>query len=398
MKIITKNTVCAVLVLVAFVSGYFFNEYLWHRADQPILDELPGIDLRLMSEVLNKALAVYVDPQKIDSQKLTYGAISGMIKAIGDPYTVFFDPEEAKKFREDISGTFTGIGAQLGMKDGKIKIIAPIKGTPAEKAGVMAGDVIFEVDKKSTADLSVDEVVNLIRGEKGTKVELGLITKTGEVKYLEITRDEIKLPTVEVEIKETASGKKVALLTIYQFSETVLADFQKNANILLNSGAKGIILDLRNDPGGLLDQTDKIAGWFIKKGATILVEQDKDMNRTVHISEGPASLENIPTVILVNEGTASAAEILAGALRDNRQLPIIGETTFGKGLVQQVVDIEGGSSLKVTRAKWFTPNGELIQDIGIKPTIEVKLTEDDIANNVDPQYAKGLEELDKLIK
>ncbi|MDD5569178.1 MAG: S41 family peptidase [Candidatus Pacebacteria bacterium] len=398
MKFISKTTITIAIVGIAFVAGFYFNQYIVNRADQPLIDTFHGMDLRLMSEVLDKTLSVYVDPQKIDPKELTYGAISGMIKAIGDPYTVFFNPEEAVKFREDISGTFSGIGAQLGLKDGKIKIVAPIKGTPAEKAGLVSGDIIFEVDKTSVADLSIDEVVNMIRGPQNTTVELGVIKKSGEVKYLNIVRQDIKLPTVDVTYKTTSSGKNIAILTIYQFSEGVFSDFKTIATEIINSNAEGIVLDLRNDPGGLLNEEDNIASWFLKKGEVILVEQDKDMNKTTHESAGPGVLDKYPTVVLINEGTASAAEILAGALRDDRHLTLVGTTSFGKGLVQRVIDLQDGSSIKVTQAKWFTPSGELIQDIGIKPNIEIELTEEDSQNNKDPQLDRGVEELNNLLK
>jgi carboxyl-terminal processing protease len=397
MKIITKNTVFTLLVGIAFFGGFYFNGYISEKNFLVAQAGLNGIDLGLMGSVLNLTAENYVDPSKIDKKQMSYGAIAGMVKAIGDPYTVFFDPTAAKNFKESISGKFSGIGIQVGEKDGKVKVIAPIKGTPAEKAGIVAGDTIIAVDGKPISDLSIDEVVNLIKGPKGTKVTVGILRANGDAKTFEIIRDEIVMQSVELKMSETANKKKVAILAINQFSDTVFQDFKTAANEVLNQNVDGMVLDLRNNPGGLLDQTDDIAGWFLKKGDLILTEQDRNSTKTTHQSAGPGALLKIPTVVLVNQGTASAAEILSGALRDDRQLDIIGEKTFGKGVVQKVVDLDDGSSLKVTVTKWFTPNGELIQDKGIQPTIEVKLTQTDADNGNDPQMKKGLEQLDKII-
>lgn len=399
MQIFTRNTICVILMGLAFLGGFYFSNYLSQKESLTLQAAFDGIDLGLMKNVLDATTANYVDPQKIDKQNLTYGAIAGMVKSIGDPYTVFFDPKEYKAFREDIAGKFSGIGVQVDEKDGKIKVVAPIKGTPADRAGILAGDTIYEVDGKSVADLTIDQVVSLIKGTKGTKVVIGILRGKGnEVKTFNIVRDEIVLPSVDLTIKQTPQNKKVAVLTIYHFSETVFQDFQKIANEILAQNVEGMVLDLRNNPGGLLDQTVQIAGWFLKKDEVVVVEQDKNGEKTTHISNGPAALENIPTVVLVNEGTASAAEILAGALRDGRQIDIIGADTFGKGLVQKVMDLDDGSALKVTVAKWYTPKGELIQGVGIKPNVKIALTEEDYEKNNDTQLKKGLEQLDGIIK
>ncbi|MFA5368423.1 MAG: S41 family peptidase [Candidatus Paceibacterota bacterium] len=398
MKIITKNTICTVLIGAAFLGGFYFNNYINEKESLTLQAVFSGMDLGLMKDVLDVTTNNYVDPSKIDKQKLTYGAISGMVNAIGDPYTVFFNPQETKDFKESISGKFSGIGIQVGVKDGKIKVIAPIKGTPAYRAGILAKDTIIEVDKKSISNLSIDEVISMIKGPKGTKVSIGILRDSGEVKTFEIIRDEIVMPSVDLKIEQSTSNKKIAILTIYQFSDTVFQDFKTAANEILNQNVDGIVLDLRNNPGGLLDQTIDIASWFLNKGDLVLTEQDRNLNKITHLSEGPSALLKFPTVVLVNEGTASAAEILSGALRDNRHLDIIGEKTFGKGVVQRVIDLRDSSSLKVTVTKWFTPSGELIQDTGILPTIEVELTEDDLEKNNDTQMNKGLEQLNKIIK
>jgi len=395
MKNETKNIICIILVGLAFFGGYYFNAYI-HKASYERAFDLDGMKLSTLKDVYDKIIFNFVDPEKIDKEKMTYGAISGMVKALGDPYTVFYNPEEARKFQEDISGTFEGIGAQLGMKNNQLKVIAPLKGTPAEKAGILSGDTIVEVDGESIIDLSIDQVISKIKGPRGTKVTLTIVRikkdQAPETKKIEIIRDIIKVPTIEWKIIEN-NEKKIIHLTIYHFSETVLDDFKKAGYEIIAINPDGIILDLRNNPGGLLDKTVDIAGWFLEKGEIVLKEQNKNLDENSYKANGTASFVNLPIVVLINKGTASASEILTGALKDNRGSLIIGETSFGKGLVQRVVTLDDGSSLKVTTAKWYTPNGTLIQDTGIKPDIEVELTEEDYNNDRDPQLDRALEEI-----
>jgi carboxyl-terminal processing protease len=393
----SKNIICTILIGLAFIGGWSLNSYVYKEAKERAFN-LDGMNLSIMKDVYDKLVFNFVDPSKIDKDKMTYGAVAGMVNALGDPYTVFYNPEEAKQFQQDLSGTFEGIGAQLGMKNNQIKVIAPLKGTPAEKAGILPGDTIIEVDGKSTLELNIDEVTNMIKGAKGTEVVL-TITRTKkdaapETKEIKIIRDIIKVPTVDYKIVEK-NGKKIVQMTIYHFSDNVYEDFKKVAFEILNQQYDGIVLDLRNNPGGLLDKTVDIAGWFLEKDKIVLTEQNKNLDQNSYKSNGPSSFANTPIVILVNKGTASASEILTGALKDNRNILVIGETSFGKGLVQRVVTLDDGSNLKVTTAKWYTPNGTLIQDTGIKPDIEVELTEDDYNNNKDPQLDRALEEITK---
>lgn len=386
--------VSSVLIVIAFFAGFYFSENLWKDRYESAQKELSKIDLVLLGNVIKELSNSYVDSDKIDKEKMTYGIIEGAVKSIGDPYTVFFDPKENKLFREDISGSFNGIGVQVGMKDEKLKVIAPIKNTPAEKAGILAGDIILQVDKESIADMPIDEVILKIKGTKGTKVSI-TISRGNEIKEFEMIRDVIKVPTINV-TTEVRNGKKIANFKIYHFSEQSYSDFRKEIPNLKK--ADGIILDLRNNPGGLVDQTQQIASWFLEKGAVIFTEQDKQKNKNNVISFGYGELDKIPMVVLVNEGSASASEILAGALRDDRQIKIIGEKSFGKGSVQKIVDFSDGSGVKVTIAKWFTPNGTGIQDVGITPDIEVKISDEDYANNKDTQLDKAFEEIINIIK
>jgi carboxyl-terminal processing protease len=383
-----------VLVLVAFFGGYYFNDSLWHSRARISEQESSKYDLTLLWQVMKEVTGSYVDPSKIDKDKVTYGIIEGAVNALGDPYTVFFTPNQSKEFKEDIAGSFSGVGIQVGMKEEKLKVIAPIKGTPAEKAGIMPGDIILQVDKESIAGMPIDEVIKKIKGTKGTKVGL-TIYRGADIKEFELVRDIINVPTMDMEIKER-DGKKIALLTIYQFSERVYTDFRNRIPEMKSADA--IVLDLRSNPGGLVDQTRQIASWFIEKDKIVYTEQDRNGNKDNKLSLGYEELRNKPMVVLVNEGSASASEILAGALKDNNGVKIIGKKSFGKGSVQKVVDFFDGSSVKVTIAKWFTPSGVGIQDVGIIPDIEVERTEEDYKAEKDPQLDKAYEEIIKIIK
>lgn len=393
----TKNVIGLILIAISFVGGFYYHEYIFQEYYKAAYS-INQIDFSLLKKAWDQVTTNYVDQDKINKEKMTYGAISGMVEAIGDPYTEFFNPEEAKKLEDDLAGSFEGIGLQLGVKNNQIMAVSPIKGTPAEKAGLRPGDVILAVDKTPTSDLSVDEVVNMIRGPKDTKVTLTISREGSDAKDIEITRAVIKVPSMEWEIKETTDGKKIAHITLYQFSDTVYQDFKTATIDILNSNVSGIILDLRSNPGGLVNQATAIAGWFLDRGQLILTEQDKDGEKTELTSNGPSSFASVPLVVLVNEGSASASEILAGALKDDRKAIIVGTTTFGKGTVQKIIDFDDGSSLKVTIAKWYTPSGVRIQDTGIEPDIKVELTSKDYEQNKDPQLDRALQEIEKIIE
>jgi len=353
------------------------------------------IDFSLFWEVWKILGERFYEPQKIDIQKMIYGAISGMVKSLGDPYTVFFNPEEAKKFTEEIKGAFEGIGAEIGIKKGQLLIIAPLEGTPAKAAGLLPGDKILKIDERDTEDLTVDEAVSLIRGPKGTEVSLTIFREGWEKqKEIKIVRAVIKIPSIDWELKSTPEGEKVAYLKLYQFFETASLDFRKVAIEILNSPAKKIILDLRNNSGGLLNVAEDIAGWFLKRGEIIVIVEGKE--REVDRADGNEGLFDYPIVVLINRGTASGAEILAAALRDNRGIKLIGETSFGKGLVQEAEELGDGSLLKITIAKWLTPKGQLITDLGLEPDIKVEMTEKDYEEGKDPQLEKAIEVIEKL--
>lgn len=323
--------------------------------------------------------------EPLDRQKMVYGAIKGMVDSLGDPYSVFLTPEENQSLDKDLQGVFGGIGAEVGYRDGTITVIAPLKDSPAEKAGLLAGDKIVEVDGKSTEELNVDEVVELIRGQEGTTVKLSVVRKE-EALTFEIVRSTIVDKTVRWEMKEG----QIAYIEISQFKQDTAKELDEQIGDILAQDPQGIVLDLRNNPGGYLDVVVDVASRFIDEGQTVVVEES-GADRKVYKANGNKRFENLPIAVLVNEGSASASEILAGALKDHQLATLVGKTTFGKGLVQGITDLKDGSALKLTVAKWLTPGGSNINQDGIAPDVEVGYTMEDFNANQDPQLSKALE-------
>ncbi len=353
-----------------------------------------NVDLSLFWDAYYKLQKNFVDPEKLDTQKIIYGAISGMAKSLDDPYTSFFDPTEAKRFEQDLSGSFDGIGVEVGLKKNQLTIISPLKNTPGQKAGLKAGDIIIKIDGKSTYDMSIEEAVNLIRGKNGTEVTL-TIFRDGwkDTKDIKITRSTIDIPSIDWELKD----ENIAYIHIYLFDQSLSSKFNKIALEILTSPAQKIILDLRNNPGGYLEVSQDIAGWFLKKGQVVTIENfGKDKDKKYYKAEGNANFSEYPMVVLINQGSASASEILAGTLRDNRNIKLIGEKSFGKGSVQKVLELRDSSMLKITIAKWLTPNGNSISEVGLTPDIKVELTDKDFENQKDPQLDKALEIIKNL--
>ncbi len=351
------------------------------------------IDFSLFWQAWDQIKTKFVDRGNLDTQKMIYGAISGMVESLGDPYTVFFPPQESKQFKEDVSGTFSGVGMEIGIKKGQLQVVSPLEDTPAQRAGLRAGDSILEINGTSTSGMTADQAVDLIRGPKGTEVTL-LINRDGwkEAKEFRLTRDTIQVPSLKLEFKDLPSGEKVAYLVLYQFSEKSYYDFNQAAMDILNSDAKKIIFDLRNNPGGYLEVAQSIAGWFMNRGQIVVIEDfGNGKEQEIYKSEGPSSLSDYPIVVLINGGSASAAEILAGALRDNKGAKLVGEKSFGKGSVQELSDLRDGSSIKITVAKWLTPRGNLITDVGLEPDFKVEMKDIDYEQNKDPQLDKAIE-------
>jgi len=375
-----------IILILAFLGivffSYRFGVYIGERnilktpPTQVVNEDLGApekVDFSIFWEAWREVERNFLERAKINPQEMIYGAISGMIDSLGDPYTNFFKPEEAKEFEEQLSGTYQGVGMIVGIKEEQLTVISPFEGSPAQRAGLKAGDKIIKIENTYTKDISIEEAVNLIKGPKGAEVKLLIQRKTWEQpKEVEIKREVIKIPTLDWEIKD----ENVAVIKIYQFNQILDSEFKKMAFEILNSKADRIILDLRNNPGGYLDVAQDIAGWFLEKGKVVVWEdKGEGEERKSYESKGPATLASFPMVVLINQGSASGAEILAGALRDQKGIKLIGETSFGKGSVQKPIILSDGSYLKVTVAKWLTPDGISIDKEGLKPDIVVEMPE-----------------------
>jgi len=378
------------ILLVAIIT-LSFGLGVWVGINRipPCFQPPSDFDFSLFWEAYHKLQEHFFNPSKIENQSIIYGAIKGMAESVGDSYTTFFSPQEAKKFFQDMSGSFEGIGAEIGIRKKMLTIISPIKNTPAEKAGLKSGDIILKIDDKETFNMTIEEAVNLIRGPKGTTVTLTISRDEWVVpKEIKITRDIINIPSLEWSIKRG----EIAYIQIYQFNEPLIGDFKRTVSQILQHPIKGIILDLRNNPGGYLDTALEIAGWFLKEGDIITIEDfGGKRENIVYKNKKNGLLSQYPLVILINEGSASGSEILAGALRDNRNIKLIGTKTFGKGSVQELVKLRDNSFLKITIAHWLTPKGQIISDIGLEPDIKIERTEEDIKENKDPQLETALE-------
>jgi len=396
-KKISKNILIFLGIIIAFGAGFFTSEKINKQIYNSIFQIDDGLNLSLLADLWSKIDNNFVFDEDIDKQAMIYEAAKGFVNALGDPYTSFYDPEESEMFKDDLEGKFEGIGIQMGQKDGKIKVVSPIKNTPAERAGILPGDIIIKVDDQDIASLTIDQVVNMIRGKKGTEVILTIKRSEKEIDF-PIIRDEIIVPSTDFEIITTENGNNIAHMSLFHFSENIYEAFKKDANKVLNGNIDGIILDLRSNPGGLVNQAEKIASQFLKKGDLILIQEDKDRYRSKSYSTGPGKLGSYPLIILINKGSASASEILAGALEAHVEgALLIGEKSFGKGLVQRVIYLDDGSTFKITTDEWLTPRWNKINEVGISPDIEIKMTEDDYLNNLDPQLDKAIETINEII-
>ncbi|MCL4208526.1 S41 family peptidase [Patescibacteria group bacterium] len=337
----------------------------------------------------------YIDSSKLNDQKMVEGAIGGMTAALGDPYTIYLPPEQDKRAAESLAGSFFGVGIELGYIEKTVGVMAPIKGLPAEKAGVKAGDIILHIkDENKGLDedsigWTLQDAVDKIRGEKGTKVTLTLLrpSEKPEPFTVDLVRDQVVIPSVELTMEEQA-GKKVAHIVLSRFGERTHAEWEEVVKQILaqKSSIAGIALDMRNNPGGFFDGAVEISSDFIQDG--VVVSQQGKFTSQPFKTTGLARLKGIPTVVLVNKGSASASEIVAGALKDNLNFKLIGENTFGKGTVQDRRELSGGGGLHVTIAKWIMPKGEWINEKGIPVDVEVK---DDSATEADEVLNKAIE-------
>ncbi len=409
---VTNLLIALALAVLLFGAGYRLGEYSGSKGkiQRPLyniknaeLGKTKEIDFGLFWETWNKVEQKFIDQKKLDPQKMFYGAIKGMVAALDDPYTFFLTPEENKQSKEELGGKFEGIGAQLGLRNGRIIIIAPLKNSPAEKAGIRAGDVILEVDGKSTKNWTLVQAVTEIRGEKGTKVTLSL-QRADKTLDLEIVRDEIKVASVEVVDEKSKDCKSncqnVAHIKLNQFGENTNQEWDKVVDEVENKWKtkkiEGVVLDLRDNPGGFLEGSVYVASEFLNIRA-LVVKQDSTTNqKKEYYVVRKGRLLDIPLSVLINQGSASASEILAGALRDHKRATLIGEKTFGKGSVQEALDLKQGAGLHVTVARWILPNGEWINGKGIEAQVKVenKLEEGNtLTRETDAQLEKAIQQL-----
>lgn len=401
---VLKGTGITVLVFLVFSLGVF-------AGTKPGIAKVVGATAPLSTDSItaqNKDLSEFWYVWNLMQQKYPfkekvptdeakiYGAISGLVSSYKDPYTVFFPPQEAKLFGDQVKGSFGGVGMEVGIKKGFITVVAPMKGSPAEKAGIKSGDIIAEINGKKTDTMDIDTAISLIRGEVGTTVALSIArTGTPEFIHVTITRDIVKVPIIE-----TKEQGDVFIISFYSFSEDSAELFTQALEKFVASGKSKLVIDLRNNPGGYLDAAVDIASYFLPRGATVVKENSGTASSEVlHESKGYSLLNQNPKIVmLINGGSASASEILAGALSEAGVATLVGTTSFGKGSVQQVIALDGGSAVKITVAKWFTPKGVSISEKGIIPAVTVEdkpILNKKTQKYSDPQLEKAIEILDK---
>ncbi len=404
-----------IAVLLIFISGFLLgqiSEVKYGQAKQQGGEVLNAeavpeflqadVDFQEFWQVWQYVKDSYVKSDVKDTQ-LFYGALAGLVGALGDPYSMFFNPEISEKFEEELSGSFEGIGAEIGIKENQLTVIAPLPGTPAERSGLRSGDRILAIDDHNTTGIALDYAVSIIRGEKGSAVVLTILSNGDQEPHeVSIIRDKIEIDSVVFSRKSSTGSATVdednfelkdgdiAYIELRYFNENTLADWNKTIQEVLAANPKGIILDLRNNPGGFLNTAIEISGEWID-GKEVVFEQLRNGMKIDHRASRQARLSDFPTIVLVNKGSASGSEIVAGALQDYKEAAIIGETTFGKGSVQDLKKFQDGSSVKLTIAEWLTPLGRNINQEGIKPDVEVEMTRDDYDNDRDPQLDRALE-------
>jgi len=392
----TKNYLKIYLILLFFVLNFLFGWFLGlNTKNQNELNNLESENPSVFNydklhdkfnEIISILNSKYINSDKIDYEKMLDGAVSGMVEALDDPYTLYFDKELTKAFEEGLSGTFSGIGAEVGIKDGLITIVSPLPNTPAKNAGILSGDVIMKIDGEDTYDMTLDHAVSKIRGEKGTDVILTLYRDSEELE-ITLTRDIINIESVTFEKKDN-----IGVINLITFNDKTINSFSQIArNIKNDPEINSIILDLRGNPGGYLKTAIDVSSFWIENGI-VVTEKGRENSKTIHTAFGDPILKDYPTIVLINQGSASASEIVAGALKDHKKAILVGNTTFGKGSVQEYAYLNDNStSLKITVAKWFTPSDVNIDEEGISPDFEIDYTLEDFNLDIDPQFNKAVE-------
>lgn len=376
------------LALIGAVLGWqvhaSWNQETAERADSQNSEDDAEINLDLFWTVWDIVEENYVNIAEVTTEDKIYGAISGMVNALGDPYSVFMTPEESEQFLSSLDGELEGIGAELTVEEGKLIIVSPLKDSPAEEAGILPGDHIYLVNGEPTSEMTLWEAIMNIRGEPGTEVTLTILREgTADPIDLTITRQKIDVPSVTLTFLEQ-EGKSLAHLAVYQFGEDTANEFDQAIREILLSDAEGLVLDMRMNGGGYLDRSIEMLGEFFEDELTAVIVKRLDGPDEMVKTEGEGQLAELPLVVLIDEGSASASEIVAGAIQDYNRGLVVGEPSFGKGSVQELKELSDGSNLRLTIAKWYTPNEQSIDDVGIMPDILIEMdgaqvdTENDI--------------------
>ncbi|OGE14128.1 hypothetical protein A3F00_02515 [Candidatus Daviesbacteria bacterium RIFCSPHIGHO2_12_FULL_37_11] len=404
------NASAILIAVLTFVLGWQLGQkeidLRWknYRPALKVENKLPpesvNIDFQLFWDTWDLVSKKYLIKKDVDSEKLFYGAISGMVAALGDPYTVFLPPDQQKSSKEELNGSFEGVGIQLGFnKEKRLVVIAPLEGTPAEKAGIQPEDIIVKIDSKDTLNISLPEAVRLIRGPKNTEVILTIYregdTNTREVR---LKRETIIVKSVSLKVEQSKQGRKVAVIKLSRFGERTQDEWNDAVSNLLSDGVQAVVLDLRNNPGGFLDGAVFIASEFLSSGDVVLQENYQGQRNSYKVNRSGKILK-LPLVVLINKGSASASEIVAGAIQDRKRGKLVGEKSFGKGTIQEAEDLPGGSGIHITTAKWLTPSGKWVNETeGLEPDIKVEIPKDrevkegEIKNDI--QLEKALEILE----
>lgn len=397
----TLNVKIVLTLILTFLLGWQFGhrdvqfKIANYRPTLSIVNKEPpkniNIDFKLFWDTWDLLSRTYLDKKAIDPNKLFYGAISGMVSALGDPYTVFLAPDQQKFSKEELNGSFDGVGIQLGFnKDKRLVVVAPLDGTPAKKAGIEPGDTIVKIGDKDTTGISLPEAVNLIRGPKGTTIALTIFREgESDTRNFTLGRDTIVVKSVIVSYKETKLGKKVAIIKLSRFGERTEDEWNSVVTEILAVKPQAVILDVRNNPGGFLDGAVFIASEFLEGGNVVLQEDSEGVQTPFRVSR-IGKLTKIPLLVLINKGSASASEIVAGALQDRGRAKLVGEKSFGKGTIQDAEDLSGGAGIHITVAKWLTPNGRWVNaSSGLDPDVKIEGNNEDATK--DPQMDKAIE-------
>ena len=417
MSSLYKKIIVVVLLIVTLSGSFLFGVFMGYERRPEVAKvtslfdkesaTAPAVDFGPFWKVWNLINEKYVSSDGPTDQEKVWGAISGLVGSLDDPYSVFLPPEEAAIFQSDISGEFQGVGMEIGVRDNIPTVIAPLKNTPAERAGILPGDKIIKIDDTVSVDLGIDEAVRLIRGTKGTTVILTILREgEGEPLEIKIVRDIIEIPTIDTETRTPAGGvakedaanengnpEDIYVLRLYNFSANSPFLFRESLRQFAVSGKHKLILDLRGNPGGYLEAAVDMASWFLPVGKVIVREDfGEAAEERVYRSKGYDIFgPDLKMVVLVNGGSASASEILAGALSEHGVATLVGTKTFGKGSVQELIGVTDDTALKVTVARWLTPLGISISEKGIIPDVEVEITKEDIVAEKDPQMQKAIE-------